>query len=296
LLRGRKEQTLLYEVGGFQSEQVLEAEKDMEELLKNEQTEETLSVGDQVLDDGINELPSMQAVEAQAVLDGSVFQTPEIVQKVRVKVGKRFYPFSLKKSKRTLKMPILIGGKPTLSYEAWDIVDYVDTRTGEIHTADELKAHPECPKTLRFAELFLQRQASLASLRPEVRPFALFILNFRNQRRGLTPGQRELAKLYAVMVGRRPSDIRRYKDALDKAGICFNDVMHPNFQLAGTKTTRGEHLGAEVNAAAMMCLLRLRHEQQQGRNTLVAQAECHMLDGADMGSASNDTVLSKLAA
>lgn len=217
-------------------------------------------------------------------------------EKARLTLGRKFYPFTLKSIKRKVNPPVLLDGRMCKSYEAWEIVDYVDTFTGEIVPASDVEGLPDFKPTIRFGEMVLQRLGAIQKLRPEVRPFAGFVLKFRNMRRGLTPGVRTLATWFADMTGRRASDVRRYIPRLDEAGICLNDVMHPAFQIAGSKTTRRGHLGAEVTSRVVLASVLRQYRSQQDLKSFTEKEGYRILSGANLGPASNDDQLEVLAA
>ena len=58
-------------------------------------------------------------------------------------------------------------------------------------------------------------------------------MQFRNKRRGLTPGIDELRKWYAIYTGKRAGNVSRYVKNLVEAGILVGtkqDTLMPLFQ------------------------------------------------------------------
>jgi len=149
--------------------------------------------------------------------------------------------------------------KVVQSYRAPVITEYLDTHTGEILEAKAIRKDKEFWPELHFSERCLQREFILNSLRPEVREFALFVLRFRNKRRGVTPGFGQLVKWYAELEGKRPDNVRRYINPLEDAGIIAGDsLLGPLFQIAGMSVAVGEHLCEDSNAFSRLVLMRLR--------------------------------------
>jgi len=164
----------------------------------------------------------------------------------RLRFGiERYAVFETEPYARTLRDPVLYQGDERLAYTTVKVKSYIDCMTLEIIPAHEFAAKPGAKGSIRVGELVYQREAAFARLRLEVRPFARFVLEFRDQRRGLTPDLKTLAKWYADMTGKNASDVRRYIPRLDQAGICKQDgTMYPIFQRADSKASRRSHLYA----------------------------------------------------
>lgn len=165
--------------------------------------------------------------------------------------------------------PVVIAGKLSSRYQSVEVTEYVNLETGEIVRA------PDAEKLgIRIAgavgQRVLQRDAALSSLKPESRDFARFCLRFRNKRRGVTPGFRELCRWYSELTGKRADNVRRCLPSLDRVGVMAGEsLLGPLFQFAGKSTHAHEHIGederAELvfhallakmrNAAASTCLL-----------------------------------------
>lgn len=162
------------------------------------------------------------------------------------------------KTTRMLKSPISLNGKSVLKYEAYDVHAYVDTTTQETYTADALSRVPGAPKPYHASELALQRVHILNSLHPQVKPFASFVLQFRNLWRGFTPGMDTLVKWYADLSDKRPQDVRRYVARLEKAGICNGDTLLPPFQLTGGTANATQQRAALLEAESWFSILMLQ--------------------------------------
>lgn len=129
---------------------------------------------------------------------------------------------------------------------------YVDLSTGEIIPPEQLSI-----PILDFREKLPARAKALASLRPEVRKFAVFVLRFANKRRGITPGIDTLCRWYADMQGKRSQDIRRYIPKLTEADILAGEnLLGPLFQRTGGSVK--EHLGEEYRAWCLRTRLLMR--------------------------------------
>lgn len=168
----------------------------------------------------------------------------------------RYRPYTITHEMRKLSSPVRINGKKAIRCPSPVITNYVDMETGEIIDAVALKNAPECWPTIYFSERVLQRGFILASLRKEVREFALFILAFRNQRRGVTPGVDGLVKWYAELTGKQACHVRRYLQPLEDTGILVgSSLLGPLFQIAGSSTTASAHLGEDFRASAEFMLM-----------------------------------------
>lgn len=167
----------------------------------------------------------------------------------------RYVPWTVIAKFRVLDCPCDIGGKRVSRYLAPFITEYVDLLTGEILSPAQAKKSGAWPE-IRLGERVLQRQAALATLRPEVRHFALFVLKFRNRRRGITPEIDTLAAWYAAYLNKRIDNIKRYIPRLYEAGILAGrSVLHALFQLAGKDTVATDHLHEDGRAQGILLAL-----------------------------------------
>jgi hypothetical protein len=150
---------------------------------------------------------------------------------------------------RRLPKPTHINNKLVSRYEAPSITEYLDLSTGEIIPASRLRNDPRVPPQMYFGEIQLLRQSLMDSLRPEVRKFALFVLRFRNNRRGITPEIGTLVNWYARLHNKRPSNVRRYVDVLEKTGfLAGSSLLSRLFQHTGKHAVASDHLGEDVVA------------------------------------------------
>jgi hypothetical protein len=102
---------------------------------------------------------------------------------------------------------------------------------------------------LHFGERLLQREFILQGLRAEVRDFAKFVLRFRNQRRGITPGIDTLVKWYAEISDKQAGHVRRYVPKLMEAGVLAGtSLVGPLFQFTGRNATTRDHMREEAVA------------------------------------------------
>lgn len=168
--------------------------------------------------------------------------------------------------------PITLKGKSVTSYQAPFISEYVDTQTGEILPSSQLRNNDELWPTIYASERALQRENILNNFRPEVREFALFVMRFRNQRRGVTPNFEQLVKWYAEIKGKRPDNVRRYLPVLKAAKIIAGDsLLGGLFQIAGKSVRAALHSAEDSNASAMYALLRLRAKHRNHDIDLVPE-------------------------
>lgn len=172
-------------------------------------------------------------------------------------------PWRWKYQHRDLPEPIIYGGKCIDSYLALKVTEYVDTETGEIFPAKDLLKSKRI-REIHAGEFSLMRSTLLAALRPEVRPFAEYVLKFRNARCGITPGINTLATWYAELHGKRASNVRRLIPALYKGGILAGESLaSPLFQYG--RGTRGSRLVPEDARAQIV-----RHGVHQKRRAALA--------------------------
>lgn len=158
-------------------------------------------------------------------------------------------PYTLVMVWRRPPTAIRVDNKIVSRYLAPSITEYLDRSTGEIIQASELRNDARVPDQIHVGEIILLRQALLDSLRKEVKEFALFVLHFRNNRRGITPEIETLIEWYARLHGKRPSNVRRYVAVLEKAGFLAGcSLLSRLFQLTGKRATTWDHLGEDVIA------------------------------------------------
>ncbi|PZQ02470.1 MAG: hypothetical protein DI587_03305 [Variovorax paradoxus] len=136
----------------------------------------------------------------------------------------------------------IYGTSTTKTGQVRSVRDFVDMMSGEAIPADQLSIG-----VLDLRKRYPAREAALASLRPQVLPFALFVLRFANKRRGITPGIAVLSRWYADLHDKQTKNVRRYIPALLKAGILAGDtLLGPLFQ--HTRGAARDHLGEDFRA------------------------------------------------
>jgi hypothetical protein len=184
----------------------------------------------------------------------------------------RYRPYTVTNELRKLSAPIRINGEQIVRYKAPCITEYLDMESGEIIAAAALKDNPDVWPTVRSSERMLQREFILGSLREEVRKFAVFILQFRNQRRGVTPGIDQLVKWYATLTGTEAFHVRRYVKPLEDARIIAgSSVLGPLFQIAGRSVGASKHLGEDAEAARKF-MLALMKQHAASRPEVIREA------------------------
>lgn len=134
-------------------------------------------------------------------------------------------PYMVEHHWRRLTFPMIQSGKPVEKYLAPRVVEWLDRGTGEILSDANARKDPRYQHLLRVSERCRQRDFVLSNLRPEVRAFAIFVMQFRNRRRGITPGVQTLVKWYAQYTNRRPDNVRRYIQRLQDAKILESDSL-----------------------------------------------------------------------
>lgn len=159
-------------------------------------------------------------------------------------------------------MAITINKVEVSRYQVFSVTEYLETAIGEIIKAADLRNDPRVPPQIHVGEIMLQRQALMNSLRKEVREFAYFVLQFRNNRRGITPAIDTLVAWHAQLNNKRVSNVRRYVEVLEEAGLLAgSSLLSPLFQCTGKKATTKDHLGEDFSATAkfmVMCLKRAK--------------------------------------
>jgi hypothetical protein len=172
-------------------------------------------------------------------------------------------PYTTSLKWRRLPTAITIHGSQVTRYQAPYVTEYIDLSTGEIMQAADLRNDPRVPPQIHLGEIMLQRQALMNSFRNEVREFAYFVLQFRNNRRGITPTVDTLSKWYAWIHEKRVSNVRRYVNTLEKAGLLAgSSLLSPLFQRTGKNKTTRDHLGEDFAASAKFMMLRSKMKRQ----------------------------------
>lgn len=154
------------------------------------------------------------------------------------------------KKKVKLEIPILLNGKVQHRVEKLTAT-WIDPKTGDKFTEKEARAlgYP----AFDYGIMILQKEYVLSKLRKEVRNFADFVLQFRNERRSLTPGINELCEWYAIYTGKRADHVRRYIPGLVEVGILVKDnpdALMPLFQY-NDKSAKSVDVVSEMFAAVV---------------------------------------------
>lgn len=168
-------------------------------------------------------------------------------------------PYTFAYSWRKFPTPIKINKVEVSRYQALSITEYIDMSTGEIIQAATLRNDPRVPPQLHVGEIMYRSQAIMNSFRKEVRDFAYFVLQFRNNRRGITPAIDTLIDWYAQLYSKRVSNVRRYVKTLEAAGLLAgSSLLSPLFQQTGKNKTAKDHLGEDFAATAKFMVMRLK--------------------------------------
>jgi hypothetical protein len=166
-------------------------------------------------------------------------------------------PYTWTYTWRKLPVPIKVNKVTISRYKAPSIIEYIDTESGEIIKTAQLRNDPRIPLQIHVGEIMLQRQTLINSLRKEVRDFAYFVLQFRNNRRGITPSIDSLVDWYASLHGKRISNVRRYVAVLEEAGfLAGSSLLSPLFQRTGKNIAPKDHLGEDFVATAKFMVMR----------------------------------------
>ncbi|MGY6160476.1 hypothetical protein [Paraburkholderia strydomiana] len=162
-------------------------------------------------------------------------------------------PYVIEHRWRRLVLPMVQAGKPVEKYLAPVVVEWLDVGTGEVLCDEDARKDSRYQHPLRVSERCRQREYVLASLRPEIRALALFVLRFRNRRRGISPGVQTLVKWYAQYTNKRPENVRRNVQRLLDAKILEGDsLVGKLWQITdATSTHVQEDSEAEMRFAAM---------------------------------------------
>ena len=170
------------------------------------------------------------------------------------------HPYTSAMKWRKLSTAIKINGNEVTRYKAPFVTEYIDLSTGEIIKATDLRNDPRVPPQIYVGEIMLQRQVLMASLRKEVREFAFFTLQFRNNRRGITPGIDRIVEWYAHTHKKKASNVRRYVKALEEKGFLAGaSLLHPLFQRTGKTVKVKDDLGEDIAATVKFLSLSMKN-------------------------------------
>ncbi|WP_430227521.1 hypothetical protein [Paraburkholderia tropica] len=134
-------------------------------------------------------------------------------------------PYSTIIKWRELTTPIRMGGRKVARYLAPTILEWLDPVTGELIPDEQARSDRRYRFPFRAGEKQLQREMVLSGLRTEPRKFAQFVIQFRNRRRGITPGIQQLAKWYGQQHDKRLDNVKRYIKPLMEVEILESDSL-----------------------------------------------------------------------
>lgn len=170
---------------------------------------------------------------------------------------------------RKLSIPIRLNGETLDQWRPAKVVEWVDSRTGEILSDTDYRKL--FGKPVYRSERALQRDYVLRRLRPEARSLARYILGFRNLRRGVSPAIPILVKWYAGLTGQRVANIRRIVPTLAAAGIVESDTLvGALWQHSGNAAPSASFLQEESRSAVAHAVQRMERRASrslQGRNS-----------------------------
>lgn len=172
---------------------------------------------------------------------------------------------------RNLPTATYINKKLVTRYKAPKITEYLDMSTGEIIQAAKLKNDRRVPPEIHVGEIQMLRKYLLGSLRKEVREFAMFVLQFRNSRRGVSPEIDTLVDWYSRIHGKRPSNVKRYVATLRESSFFAGEsLLSLLFQRTGKKATSKDHLGEDASARSILLKIRLKARSNLNLNRLLS--------------------------
>lgn len=136
------------------------------------------------------------------------------------------------------------------------VSEFVDLTTGEI--LDPQTVERMGLKSIR-PDARIRREEKLKSLRKEVRPFAIFLLRFRNKLGGFLIDLDQLIRWYAKLEGKEPKHVRRHLPRLVDAGILdFDHKLNPDFMWFNTELGKADVRGEVFTAHRIFDDLMLR--------------------------------------
>lgn len=171
---------------------------------------------------------------------------------------------------RKLPKATYIGGRLVTRYKARQVTEYLDLRTGEIIQAANLQNDRRVPQEIHVGEIQMLRKCLMDSLRKEVREFAMFVVQFRNSRRGITPDIGILVNWYSRIHQKRHSNVKRYVKTLrEKSFFAGESLLSPLFQRTGKKLTSRDHLGEDAAARSILLKIRLKARSRLNLDVLL---------------------------
>lgn len=146
--------------------------------------------------------------------------------------------FRTQKESKIYKSKIL---KKSFRFVRHKVLEYVNLKTGEIIPFAFAKQIGVTE--FDYEPLTKERNEILSSFRKEVKEFALFVLMFRNKRRGLSPNINQVMVYYSKLTGMRKNNIKtRLLPTLMNKVLFSETLMMPPFQISDKRATAKEHL------------------------------------------------------
>ena len=138
--------------------------------------------------------------------------------------------------------------------------EYFDITTGEII----MKGDSRIDFGVKSGKSMEERTRRLDSLRPEVRKFANFLLQFRNKSNGLMVPVKEIARMYSLYSSIRSNNVNRYIKSLIKAGILQDEfTLDKLFMVYNSRASKAETKGDVERAGIIFNCLMLGVKHQE---------------------------------
>lgn len=163
-------------------------------------------------------------------------------------------PYKVEITEKRLNSVLIKNGRTYRKIYYPSIREYVDLNTGEIFCASIV--HRQFGAPLDYSLRILQRQAVLDSLRSEVREFAIYVLQFRNKRRGLTPDINTLCTWYGEHKGIRSDNVKRYLKKMNEI-LVDDSLLTPLFEMTDGQMSARDFIGESTKARVIRMLLLL---------------------------------------
>ena len=156
--------------------------------------------------------------------------------------------------RRTYKSKIL---NKTFRFTRHRIIEYVNMWTGEIVSLEEAKRLGAYE--FDYGHAIKERYEILDGLRQEVKDFAVFVLQFRNKRRGLSPNLKQVVEYYSKYTGKRIDNIKsRLLPHIMNKVVYSETLMMPPFQISGKKVQAHEHLHEDFVSESKFFMMMLK--------------------------------------
>lgn len=129
----------------------------------------------------------------------------------------------------------------TFTFTRQEVVEYLDIKTGEI--ISKATARRLGVVEYNYGIFVKERNEILDSFRKEVKDFAMFVLMFRNKRRGISPNIDQIVEYYSKYTGKRSSNIKsRLLPQIMHRVVASPTLLMPPFQIGDKGTPAYEHL------------------------------------------------------